>query len=175
MLAKLNYEEDETIYEKLEKTKDNSKFKYILVMFFIAFVFLSYFIARFFVNTESINQNHEDIQNIKMIAESLNLMKKVKLYGIEAVIDNSKFKNYTLLSDILTTHVTDLYEHQRRYNTYIYPAAANLAVIFNNDKISTLIKESLCLRDYIELYLTSNVGTSIFPKSSYSVSECEVI
>jgi len=102
-------------------------------------------------------------------------MKKVKLYGIEAVIDNSKFKNYTLLSDILTTHVTDLYEHQRRYNTYIYPAAANLAVIFNNDKISTLIKESLCLRDYIELYLTSNVGTSIFPKLSYSVSECEVI
>ena len=51
-------------------------------------------------------------------------MKKVKLYGIEAVVDNDKFKNYTLLSDILATHVKDLYEHQRNYNTYIYPASA---------------------------------------------------
>lgn len=44
-----------------------------------------------------------------MVAESLNLMKKVKLYGIEAVVDNNKFKNYTLLSDMLNTHVNDLY------------------------------------------------------------------
>ncbi len=44
-----------------------------------------------------------------MVAESLNLMKKVKLYGIEAVVDNTKFKNYTLLNDMLNTHVNDLY------------------------------------------------------------------
>lgn len=36
-------------------------------------------------------------------------MKKVKLYGIEAVIDNSVFKNYTVLSDVLAGHVDDLY------------------------------------------------------------------
>lgn len=76
-------------------------------------------------------------------------MKKVKLYGIEAVVDNSKFKNYTLLSDILNVDVSDLYEHQRMYNTYIYPASANLAAVFGNGKISTLIKDSLCIQDNI--------------------------
>lgn len=91
-------------------------------------------------------------------------MKKVKLYGIESVIDNSKFKNYTLLSDILKNHVSDLYEHQRRYNTYIYPASANLALIFGNEKISMLIKESLCLQDNINFYLSSIGSMNMFPK-----------
>jgi hypothetical protein len=59
-------------------------------------------------------------------------MKKVKLYGIESVVDNNRFKNYTLLSDILVNHVNSLYEHQRRYNTYIYSAGANLATIYGD-------------------------------------------
>ncbi len=75
------------------------------MFFFISSVFVAYFIARYFVNTGAISQNYEDIKNLKMIAESLNLMKKVKLYGIESVIDNTKFKNYTLLSEILAGHV----------------------------------------------------------------------
>jgi hypothetical protein len=82
MLAKVNYEEDESIYEKLEKTSDNSKCKYILVFLLISGVFVGYFVGRFLVNTGAITQSHEDIQNLKMISESLNLMKKVKLYGI---------------------------------------------------------------------------------------------
>lgn len=107
-----------------------------------------------------------------MVAESLNLMKKVKLYGIEAVIDNSKFKNYTLLSDTVSTHVTDLYGHQRSYDTYIYPESATLAAVFGIDKIATLIKDSLCLQDNINVYLNTNSVTNIFPKESYSPSEC---
>lgn len=103
-----------------------------------------------------------------MIAENLNLMKKVKLYAIESVIDNSKFKNYTLLSNLTLQYVDDLYEHQRRYNTYIYPASANLAVIFGNEQISTLVKESLCTQENIDLYLSAAFVVNIYPKNSYS-------
>ncbi len=60
-------------------------------MIALASVLIGYFVGRHVVNERAIRQNHEDIQNIKMIAESLNLMKKVKLYGIEAVVDNAKF------------------------------------------------------------------------------------
>lgn len=135
---------------------------------FVSSVFLGYFLARYFVNTAGITQNHEDIKNLKMIAENLNLMKKVKLYAIESVIDNSKFKNYTLLSNLTLQYVDDLYEHQRRYNTYIYPASANLAVIFGNEQISTLIKESLCTQENIDLYLSATFVVNIYPKNSYS-------
>ena len=68
MLAKVNYEEDESNYEKLEKTSDNSKFKYILVFLLISAVFVGYFVGRYLVNTNAITQNHEDIQNLKMIS-----------------------------------------------------------------------------------------------------------
>jgi hypothetical protein len=68
MLAKVNYEEDESVYEKLEKTSDNSKFKYILVFFLIAGVFIGYFTGRYIVNTQTITQTHQDIQNLKMIS-----------------------------------------------------------------------------------------------------------
>lgn len=68
MLAKVNYEEDESNYEKLEKTSDNSKFKYILVFLLISAVLVGYFVGRYLVNTNAITQNHEDIQNLKMIS-----------------------------------------------------------------------------------------------------------
>ena len=74
---------------------------------------------------------------------------------------------------MLSTHVKDLYEHQRNYNTYIYPASARLAVIFGNDRISSLIKDSLCSQDNINLYLTASSFMNIFPKASYSSTECE--
>ncbi len=100
-------------------------------------------------------------------------MKKVKLYGVQTVLDNSKFQNYTLLSDITVKYVKQLYEHQRRYNSYIYPASANLALILGNDRISTLVKESLCDKDNIATYLSVDGLNSIYPKSSYSTAECE--
>ncbi len=74
-------------------------------MIALASVLIGYFVGRYVVNERAIRQNHEDIQNIKMIAESLNLMKKVKLYGVEAVVDNAKFQGYTLLSEMLGKHV----------------------------------------------------------------------
>ncbi len=77
-----------------------------------------------------------------------------------------------LLSEILFTHVSNLYEHQRSYNTYIYPASARLAVIFGNERISSLIKESLCAPDNMALYLTGSPAINIFPKASYSTAEC---
>ena len=95
-------------------------------------------------------------------------MKKVKLYGVESVVDNEKFKNYTLLSEMLAAHVSDLYEHQRSYNTYIYTAAARLAVVFGNERISSLVKESLCAGENMALYLTASPVINVFPKNSYS-------
>ena len=102
-------------------------------------------------------------------------MKRVKLYAFQSVIDNSKFKNYGTLSEIAVKYVNQLYEHQRRYNTYIYPASADLALILGDYRISQLVKQSLCDQQNINLYLNVAYLTSIYPKKSYSSAQCESI
>lgn len=136
----------------------------------LAAIFLAYFIARFFVNQNSVTQYHDEIENLRMVVQNLNLMKKVKLYGIETVVDNSRFKNYTLLSNVLSSHVSDLYAYQRSYDTYIYPAVENLALVLGNSQIAALIKDSLCLQDNIKLYLDTGSVYNLFPDESYNPS-----
>jgi hypothetical protein len=84
-----------------------------------------------------------------MMYENLNGMKKVKLYSIESVIDNSLFKNYTLLNISSVKYVNQLYELQRNYDIYIYPISSNLASNNGNLNISSLVHDSLCTNSSI--------------------------
>ena len=54
------------------------------------------------------------------LEETIFLIKICRVYSIETAIDNSKFKNYSLLDQQLDGFIERLYENQRKINKDIF-------------------------------------------------------
>jgi hypothetical protein len=97
---------------------------------------------------------------MKLAYSNINALKTVRLYSLEALIDNSPFQSYDQPSKIANASYHDLYLAQRHFD----------AVAFGDTAQNSIYYQSLC--DPATLSRLAGV-VKLFPPASYSAKECE--
>lgn len=96
---------------------------------------------------------------MKLGYSNINALKTVRLYSLEALIDNSPFQTYDTPSKIANTSYNTLYMAQRKFDS----------VAFSDTAQNNIYYQNLC--DPATISKLSGV-VKLFPASSYSAKEC---
>lgn len=97
---------------------------------------------------------------MKLGYSNINALKTVRLYSLEALIDNSPFQTYESPSKIANASYNTLYLEQRQFDT----------VAFGDTAQNNIYYQNLC--DPATLSQLSGV-VKLFPSASYSAKECQ--
>ena len=105
--------EEDSIHEHLSQDKDKSKLVQIAIYLLLIFLLSGYFIAEFLLFKHDKLYVKQEMSHVQLAYTNINDLKLVRLYSLEALIDNSAFQSYSKLSQTANSSYINLYTAQR--------------------------------------------------------------
>ena len=121
--------------------------------------------GQYFVFTEYHSWALQEISDLQLGYRTRNSLKLLKLFALEAVVDNSQFSSYPIPSTTLRTEYNALYTNQRAFDP--------VATAANSDGSFPLYLANVCSDS--SQGLLRDASNPLYPSNSYSAGECQSV
>lgn len=86
--------EDDAIYDHLSQDKERSRLLQVAIYALLMLLLAAYFVGECLLYQGYSQLVRDEISNVKLGYSNINALKTVRLYSLEALIDNSPFQTY---------------------------------------------------------------------------------